>query len=157
MFKTIIKEILIIILLIIAILLILGIVLYDYNPINKKVPTVQYEAYTLTMDKAEEELQETLEAAQTQNIVQTYTVTMDDLTIHQRARDYVAGRINPFDEIYSTDSGTGSQTSSNTNSNTNTNTTNSNPTGGNNGTQNSKSTNETPSNPTQGRFLNEVK
>ena len=38
MFKTIIKEIIITLLLCIAILLVLSILFYDYNPINKVVP-----------------------------------------------------------------------------------------------------------------------
>ena len=73
MFKSIFKEIIIILLLIIAILLILGIILYDYNPITKKVPEKVAE-YKLS-EEMENELDETITAMETQNIFKTYEVT----------------------------------------------------------------------------------
>ena len=56
MVKSVIKEILIIILLIVAILLILGIMFYEYTPNSKQVPTAVAE-YTLSAD-IEKELNE---------------------------------------------------------------------------------------------------
>ena len=51
MLKSAIKEIFIILLLCIAIILILGIILYDYIPINKEIPTA--EAYVTPNDVKE--------------------------------------------------------------------------------------------------------
>ena len=150
MFKTIFKEILIMILLIAAIILILGIVLYDYNPTIKKIPTATY-SYT-SIDTAEEELQETLEAAQSQNIIQTYTIDGSDLAMYEKTKDYDKGRINPFDSINSTTTGTGAQAgSSPTGSGSSS-------TDGSEGTEDgSGSTSNSSSTSSQGRFLNEVK
>ena len=94
MFKSIFKEIIIILLLIIAILLILGIILYDYNPITKKVPEKVAE-YKLS-EEMENELEETITAIETQNIVKTYEVTSDDLKRYERTNDYDKGKVNPF-------------------------------------------------------------
>ena len=94
MFKSIFKEIIIILLLIIAILLILGIILYDYNPITKKVPEKVAE-YKLS-EEMENELDETITAMETQNIVKTYEVTSEDLRKYERTNDYDKGKVNPF-------------------------------------------------------------
>ncbi len=99
MIKSIIKEILIIVLLIIATVILLGIVFYEYNPINKKVPS-DVEAYVLP-EKTAEELNETLEASQTQNIIKTYRIDAKDLKGFEKTNDYEKGKLNPFDKVWS--------------------------------------------------------
>lgn len=136
MIKSIIKEILIIILLIIAILLALGIVFYEYNPTSKTVPNKVAE-YVLPKEM-DEELQETIEASETQNIVKTYRVDSADLTGYEKSGEYKKGKINPF----SKETIQGSNNTDNTNTDNN----NTNSTGNNtNGTG------------IQGNFLNTVK
>ena len=100
MVKSIIKEIIIILLLVITILLILGILFYDYRPSTKKIPS-QVAEYTLPQDM-QKELEETLQSSEGQNIIKVYRVTSDDLKIHERNNDYIKGRTNPFDKIDAT-------------------------------------------------------
>lgn len=92
MVKTIIKEIGIVILLIIAIILILGIVLYDYIPNNKSIPT-KPQAYEFPSD-IKEELQENVEEGQ--NIIKTYYIDDTDLNAYESKKDYKKGNPNPF-------------------------------------------------------------
>lgn len=99
MVKSIIKEIGIIILLIIAILLVLGIIFYDYRPSTKKIPSTVAE-YTLPQDM-QEELEETIEATEKQNIIQTYRVDSKDLIRYERNDEYIKGKPNPFGKIES--------------------------------------------------------
>lgn len=113
MVKSIIKEIFIILLLVVTILLILGILFYEYRPSTKKIPT-QAAEYTLPQDM-QEELEETIQAAESQNIVKVYKVTSDDLKVHERNNEYVKGRPNPFDKIDVTSTGTGTNTGSDSN------------------------------------------
>lgn len=111
MVKSIIKEIFIIILLTIAIVLILGIVFYDYIPLNKKIPS-EVAKYTLP-EETSEELNETLTAAETQNIVKTYRVDSTDLGRYEESDDYNKGKPNPFAAPSSTENSqnnTGSDT-----------------------------------------------
>ena len=113
MVKSIIKEIFIILLLVVRISLVLGILFYEYRPSTKKIPT-QAAEYTLPQDM-QEELEETIQAAENQNIVKVYRVTSDDLKVHERNNDYVKGRPNPFDKIDVTSTGTGTNTGSDSN------------------------------------------
>ena len=129
MFKSIIKEIVIILLLIVAIMLSIGIIFYNYRPSIKKIPTA-VSAYTLP-DEMEEELKETIKQAETQNIIKTYRVDSSDLKGYEKTNDYGKGRINPFEAIASSEENT----------------------------EDGTNTNQTPSNGTgiQGSFLNTVK
>ena len=82
---------LIILLLSIAILLILGILFYDYIPINRVVP--QKEAYS-TPDEVKNEIDE--EIAESEKIEVTYEVTDADLNIYKQTGSYSEGKANPF-------------------------------------------------------------
>lgn len=110
MVKSIIKEVLIILLLIIAILLILGILFYDYYPATKKIPT-GVEEYTLPKDM-QAELDETIKTSEQQNIIKTYRVNADDLKIYQRRNDYQSGKINPFSREATQNPSTGNNSTS---------------------------------------------
>lgn len=91
MIKSVIKEIFIILLLSIAILLILGILFYDYIPINKVIP--QKEAYT-TPNEIKKELDEAI--TETEKVEVTYEVTDSDLNIYKQSGSYTEGKANPF-------------------------------------------------------------
>ena len=91
MLKSVIKEIFIILLLSIAILLVLGILFYDYIPINRVVP--QKEAYS-TPDEVKNEINE--EITESEKIEVTYEVTDSDLNIYKQTGSYSEGKSNPF-------------------------------------------------------------
>lgn len=91
MLKSIIKETFIILLLSIAILLILGILFYDYIPINRTVPTK--EAY-VTPNEVKEEIAETI--SESEKVEVTYEVTDSDLNIYKQSGTYEEGKANPF-------------------------------------------------------------
>lgn len=91
MLKSVIKEIFIILLLSIAILLILGILFYDYIPINRVIP--EREAY-VTPEEVKNEVEETI--TETEKIEVTYEVTDSDLNIYKQSGRYTEGKANPF-------------------------------------------------------------
>ena len=97
MAKTVIKELIIVLLLCLAIILILGILMYEYVPITKTIPNQV--SYTTPQD-AKEELQAASEISEDQ-IVMTYEVNSSDLNNYKRTQDYKPGKANPFEEISS--------------------------------------------------------
>lgn len=107
MLKSAIKEIFIILLLCIAIILILGIILYDYIPINTEIPTA--EAY-VTPNNVQQEMEEEIIQENDVTII-TYEVTDSDLNVYKQTGSYVEGKANPFSLSSS------SNTSTNTDSN----------------------------------------
>ncbi len=118
MLKSVIKEIFIILLLSIAILLILGILFYDYIPINRVVP--QPEAYS-TPDEVKNEIDE--EITESEKIEVTYEVTDADLNIYKQTGSYTEGKANPFALESTTDENNTNEENSvnDTNDNNNTN------------------------------------
>ncbi len=97
MVKTILKEIIIILLLCIAILLVLGIIFYDYNPLNKIVPNkIAYSTPNEIKDEIQQnEVKDVLEGGV--NIV--YSIDSSDLNIYKKSNSYVSGKANPFASI----------------------------------------------------------
>ncbi len=92
MAKTIIKELIIILLLCLAIILLLGILLYEYVPMAKTVPnTVSY----VTPEDIKKELAKTQEVEE-YNIVNTYEVNANDLNNYKKIQNYRPGKANPF-------------------------------------------------------------
>ena len=91
MVKSIIKEIIIMLLLCVAILLILGVLFYDYIPSNKVVPGKI--AYSTPENIQEEVNEEVIEANKTKI---TYEVTDADLNIYKQSNSYVPGKRDPF-------------------------------------------------------------
>ena len=92
MTKTILKEIIIVLLLCLAIILVLGILLYDYVPMSKTVPNQV--AYTTPEDVKQELLESgTLDESE---VIMTYEVNNDDLNNYRRVKDYKPGKANPF-------------------------------------------------------------
>ena len=84
MFKSVFKEIIIVLLLCVAILFVLGILFYDYNPINKVVPNKI--AYNVP-ENIKNELSESVEnALSVENKV--YTIEGSDLNIYKKSKTY---------------------------------------------------------------------
>ncbi len=94
MIKTILKETIITLLLCIAILLVLSIIFYDYNPLNKIVPSkIAYSTPEDIKNEIEQnEVKDVLEGGV--NIV--YSIDSSDLNIYKKSNSYVAGKANPF-------------------------------------------------------------
>lgn len=133
MAKSIVKEIIIILLLTLAIILILGVLLYRYTAYNKVLP----EEVSYTTPEDVRNVLSQVNSTDENETAFTYQVTASDLKSYERTKEYVEGRRNPFASVENGQSATsgnqatGSQTtggsstsntSSNNNSNTNTNT-----------------------------------
>ena len=95
MTKNIIKEGIIILLLILAVILILGVLLYEYVPINKIIP--QELSYT-TPEKIQDEVNTDSSVDDTQVII-TYQIDSTDLSNYKTTQDYVPGKKNPFSSL----------------------------------------------------------
>ena len=122
MVKNVLKEIIIILLLTLAVILLLGVLLYDYVPMNKVIP--EKVTYTATEEtrKALEEKQQ----MENDEVILSYEVTSTDLSNYKKVNDYKAGRKNPFSAVSSGDTGTGTGSGNTTGGNdSNTNTSNS--------------------------------
>lgn len=91
--KSIIKEILIILLLCLAISLIFGVIFYNYIPTNKVVPST-VEAYKTTNTIKDEINQEIVDY---QKQIITLEITDSDLTLHRQDNSYDSGKANPFE------------------------------------------------------------
>ena len=107
MAKTIVKEIIIVLLLCLAIILVLGILLYEYVPISKTVPTPV--SYTTPQD-AKEELANS-ETVDEDTIVMTYETDATDLSNYKKINNYKPGKANPFSSYETNGSTTGSGSS----------------------------------------------
>lgn len=92
MTKSILKEIIIVLLLCLAIILVLGILLYEYVPMSKTVPNQV--AYTTPEDVKQELIESG--ALDESEVVMTYEVNGDDLNNYKRVKDYKPGKANPF-------------------------------------------------------------
>lgn len=112
MTKSIFKEIIIVLLLCLAIILILGIILYEYVPISKTVPSEV--AYT-TPEEAQKELVAAGSVDQNE-IVMTYEVNSDDLNTYRRIQDYKPGKANPFSSYQTSTEGSEGNTSASSSS-----------------------------------------
>lgn len=90
--KSVLKEIIIVLLLCLAIILILGILLYEYVPIAKTIPN---EVSYTTPENVKQELLSSSDVDDSQ-IIMTYEVNSEDLSNYRRVQDYVPGKANPF-------------------------------------------------------------
>lgn len=122
MIKTLIKETIIMLLLLIAIILGLGVLLYDYIPSSKIVPTVlPYETPTNIKEELAEKVVDNKE-----EVIITYQVDSKDLNIYEKIKSYNAGNPNPFSYYTTgtTNNNNNNDGANNTNSNIQNNTTN---------------------------------
>lgn len=92
MAKSIIKEIIIVLLLIFAILLLMGVLLYEYVPSNKQLP----EAISYTTPQNVKEKLVSIEGVDEDQVILTYELNQADLYNYQRINEYRPGKSNPF-------------------------------------------------------------
>lgn len=125
MLKSVLKEVIIILLLILAIVLVFSVFLYDYIPMNKVVPKI--EAYQVPENVRQEINKEVSEEENTTSTPIVYEINNSDLNLYEKTKDYKKGKVNPFGDISeNTVSQNGNTTNNNgtsngTNTNTNTN------------------------------------
>lgn len=124
MIKSIIKETIIVLLLCAIILFILGVLFYDYNPINKVVPNkIAYSVPENIKNELEENVENTLSVDN-----KVYTIEGSDLNIYKKSKAYNPSKENPFASTSSeseniTSSGNEIKTNANTTGNDNANNT----------------------------------
>ena len=117
MAKSIIREIIIMLLLCVAIVLIIGILFYDYIPSNKVIPAKEtYE----TPENVKEEINEQITEMEKTEI--SYEITDADLNIYKQSQSYKPGKKDPFalqEEVANTNNSTttGSTSTSGTDNN----------------------------------------
>ncbi len=117
MVKSVIKELILVLLLCLAIILVLGILLYKYVPLAKTLPSEV--AYTIPAETKEElAASEHIDDSQ---VVMTYTVNASDLNNFQRTQNYKPGKANPFASYEKTTTNSGTQNSNSGNGTTNNN------------------------------------
>ena len=112
MAKTIVKELIIILLLCLAVILILGIIFYEYVPMSKTIPN---EVSYTTPEDVKQELIETGDVDESQ-IVMTYEVDSTDVNNYKRIQGYKPGKANPFSS-YETIQSNGTNVNSTTGNN----------------------------------------
>lgn len=130
--KSIIRNLFLVIALSAVIIMIIGIYLYDYIPTGATVAKANTyevkESTTKILSEITENSQSlvnsnttTSEDTSTPNVIlQTYSVTKNDLAIYQSSGDYEKGKSNPFaDAASSPSSSTTGNNSSNSNNNSN--------------------------------------
>lgn len=124
MIKNIIKETFIMLLLCAAVLLIFAVVFYDYNPMNKVIPsTLKYEMPS-ELSEVKEELETTL-ITKDEQVIKTYEITESELKLYTKV-NYDKGKANPFEAYSDNTVGnviTGGSINNSTGGNTNTNST----------------------------------
>ena len=138
MTKSILKEIIIVLLLCLAIILVLGILLYEYVPISKTIPNQV--AYT-TPEEVKQELLAS-GSLDTSQVIMTYEVNSDDLNNYKRVKDYNPGKANPFSSYETTTVENGGNNASGTNANSS---------GGNTGTTSGNTNTSTGNNSSSGQ------
>ena len=102
MAKSILKEVIIILLLLVAIALVMGIFFYKYIPDNKVVPIA--ENYS-TPESVKEELETVLTNSElnSSDIIITREFTNADLEVYKVEKSYVDGKVNPFGYLTETE------------------------------------------------------
>lgn len=109
MAKTILKEIMIILLICIAIILIMAVIFYNYIPTNKIIPT-KVTAYQTPENIQVEISENTIGSYTTQE--KEYKIDNTDLSKYQVSQSYNPGKPDPFSE-YSEENITGNNTTEN--------------------------------------------
>lgn len=111
MVKSIIKEIIIMLLLTLAIIMVLGLILYEYVPMSKVVP--EPVSYT-TPENVKEELMQagTIDESE---VIMTYEIDSTDLNNYKSTNNYNPGKANPFSTYDVQEENTESTTAEGTN------------------------------------------
>lgn len=115
MFKSVFKEICIIILLCIAIILVLGVIFYDYIPTNKAVPN-KLSTY-ITPEDVKTEIDEQI--SEINKVEVSYEITGTDIKLYEQINSYNPGKVDPFsanNSVENIENNTQTNTSTNSNS-----------------------------------------
>lgn len=116
MAKSVVKEIIIMLLLCLAIIIVLGLLLYDYVPMSKVVP--EPVSYT-TPEEVQQELKQAGSIDDSQ-VIMTYEVDSTDLNNYKNIKNYKPGKANPFSsyqkEVETNTTTSGKSTSTNASS-----------------------------------------
>jgi len=113
MAKSILKEIIIMLLLFLAVLLLMAVILYMYAPSKKIVPEI--EEYVAPAEVAEILKDTSSDDAQ---VVLTYEVNEPDLENAERINSYSPGKLNPFSSYIPEETTDGTNTTSGNSGNT---------------------------------------
>ena len=95
--KSILKEIIIILILCVAILVILGAIFYDYIPTNKIIPST-VEAYK-TSNTIKDEISQNVTDYTTGSTTITKEITESQLDFYKKNKSYSQGKANPFANV----------------------------------------------------------
>lgn len=112
MLKSVIKEIIILLLICLAIILVIGVLMYEYVPMSKVIPNEV--SYSTPSDAKSEIL--TDDGVDESQVIKTYEVTQDDLNNYKRVNNYKPGKANPFAAPETVDGSTSSSASGTTSS-----------------------------------------
>ena len=99
--KKLVKELFIIALLSIVVIFILGILFYDYIPIDQKITSVKYvadENVVSTIDEIKSNSGEDITQDKNDSLLQSYTIDKDDLSGYASDNSYESGKVDPFAE-----------------------------------------------------------
>ena len=99
--KKLVKELFIIALLSIVVIFILGILFYDYIPIDHKITSVKYvadENVVSTIDEIKSNSGEDITQDKNDSLLQSYTIDKDDLSGYASDNSYESGKVDPFAE-----------------------------------------------------------
>lgn len=135
--KSVIKEILIIVLLCCAVCLILGVVFYDYIPTNKVIPS-QVQAYQ-TSNTIKDEISQGVSNYEAGNYI--FEITDSDLSLYRQSDSYDPGKANPFASSALSENTTTNTGNTTSNGNTSNNSSSGNSNQNNNSSNNSNSNN----------------
>ena len=97
--KKLVKELFIVALLAIVVIFILGILFYDYIPIEQKITSVKYvpdENVTATINEIKSNSGEDITDDKQDSLLQSYTIDKDELSNYDDS--YESGKVDPFAE-----------------------------------------------------------
>lgn len=97
MVKTIIKETFIILLITVAVAVIVALILYQYMPTNRVIPS-KVTAYA-TPEEVAKEIDDQTTEKEYESENKLYTVTDSDLAKYRSEKNYNPGKVNPFEEV----------------------------------------------------------
>lgn len=120
--KNSIKEITIFLLWTLAVILILGVLLYQYVPMNKIIPeTISYTTPEDVKAELQSENNTDGEGSEDSTLPLEYKIDSTELSNYKKTQEYVPGKKNPFATVTQNDSqSSGNETTINTNSGSNT-------------------------------------
>lgn len=99
--KKLVKELFIIALLVVVVAFILGILFYDYIPVDQKITSVKYvadENVVSTMEAIKSSSGDDISKEDEDSLLQSYSIDKDDLSGYESDNLYDSGKADPFSE-----------------------------------------------------------